>query len=156
MSELWGWVWIGILFVLCLVYSSCGRSLAGEVPSGYHEPELIKYLHEFRADATDSQVELQSLLLRRMTFEEMTPPQVGVCRTYELPVGNRYEVKAWTEVLIDPDFRFDTRLRALMYHELGHCLLGRGHSETGIMRDTMYPPGYYEENWDELVKELFR
>lgn len=50
-------------------------------------------------------------------------------------------------------------LRELMFHELGHCLLGRNHA-TGTEHHIMSPslgndPKWLRDNWPRLVDELF-
>ena len=46
-------------------------------------------------------------------------------------------------------------LKALVYHELGHCLLGLSHRENGIMIPQMMTRKEYVNNWDKLVVQLF-
>ena len=52
----------------------------------------------------------------------------------------------------------------LMYHELGHCILDRGHNDNllpnspiaySIMNSYHIGPQYYEANYSEYMKELF-
>lgn len=50
------------------------------------------------------------------------------------------------------------KFKALIYHELGHCLLGRQH--TNDLRSLMYPiisdnESFYRVFWKDLVHELF-
>ena len=44
-------------------------------------------------------------------------------------------------------------MRALLYHELGHCVLGLEHSDTGMMEPYLdvEAPAYYDTHWNELV-----
>ncbi len=73
--------------------------------------------------------------------------------------------KSWSEVWIGSDMRPDTaeqklQLRELMFHELGHCLLGKDHVEDAphhIMSPALsndFP--WLEQNWDRLLAELFK
>lgn len=87
---------------------------------------------------------------------------VGVCITYS--TGNR-------EVLIDKTFwdkASDSGREQLIFHELGHCVLGRGHQKTtkwnwefftNVPISIMYPyvfggRPYYDRYKDEYIKEL--
>jgi hypothetical protein len=54
---------------------------------------------------------------------------------------------------------------SLVFHELGHCLLGRGHDDANvpgynwldasIMNTYHLPRAYYENNWQYYMRELF-
>jgi hypothetical protein len=57
---------------------------------------------------------------------------------------------------------FPEELRALLFHELGHCLLQLDHpnptrppTNPAIMNHRMYPHQTYIDNWDTMVAELF-
>jgi hypothetical protein len=96
--------------------------------------------------------------LMRMRFGEpedigQSPNQalerVGVCFEYVGLMGNKsYEVvlrnKEWSEVA----------LRAIGFHELGHCLLNRQHSH-GIMSPIQMDDENYIRDWDVMMEELF-
>ena len=45
--------------------------------------------------------------------------------------------------------------RDLVFHELGHCLLGLDHTEDGIMKPSLDSSWYYEYNWDDYAHEMF-
>ncbi len=57
----------------------------------------------------------------------------------------------------------DTFREMLMFHELGHCLLGRGHKNTkhssgrpeSIMNSSLFNQNTYLANRDQYLKELF-
>jgi hypothetical protein len=47
--------------------------------------------------------------------------------------------------------------KAIMFHELGHCVLGLSHveqSDKEIMSPFMMSSSYYEKNWTSLVRNL--
>lgn len=49
------------------------------------------------------------------------------------------------------------KMKAVLYHELGHCVLGLNHTEQEpktIMSPQMHHELYYQENWDQLVKDM--
>jgi hypothetical protein len=45
--------------------------------------------------------------------------------------------------------------KELMFHELGHCVLGLEHSKEGMMAPVMHDEQEIEKNWDKWVEELF-
>lgn len=58
----------------------------------------------------------------------------------------------------------NARRESLMFHELGHCILGRGHDDSlisgygldkSIMNSIALPSGHYENNWNYYMDELF-
>lgn len=50
-----------------------------------------------------------------------------------------------------------TTLRGLIYHELGHCVLGLNHQDTGTIMDPhLQTDDWYMRNWDKMVDELCR
>lgn len=61
-------------------------------------------------------------------------------------------------VYISKDITDPVILKALVYHELGHCILHRWHTKEScdsIMVPVMKESKYYTDNWDKLTKELF-
>lgn len=42
----------------------------------------------------------------------------------------------------------------IIFHELGHCFLGREHTETGIMRERPLEASFYLKNRSALIAEL--
>lgn len=47
--------------------------------------------------------------------------------------------------------------RALVYHELGHCVLGLPHKEgISLMNSKILPDYIYEKIWFALVKDMFK
>lgn len=49
----------------------------------------------------------------------------------------------------------DLTREQLMFHELGHCVLGRQHTTYGIMHTPLLKDEYYKANRDKLIEELF-
>jgi hypothetical protein len=51
----------------------------------------------------------------------------------------------------------ENQKRALMFHEFGHCVLGRDHVAEGItyMLPEIQSCAYYDKNFSQLDKELF-
>ena len=80
------------------------------------------------------------------------PNQVGVCWTWSYNSGAVYKSNI---TVMEMDTA--TSIRALLYHELGHCVLGLDHTtqeSKTMMSPTMHDDMYYEENWDILVKDM--
>jgi hypothetical protein len=46
--------------------------------------------------------------------------------------------------------------RELVFHELGHCVLGKDHSEPGLMAPSMHSEKEIKKNWEAWVNELFK
>jgi hypothetical protein len=80
------------------------------------------------------------------------PNTVGLCTTYPYNNGTLYKSNI---VVKQNDSAI--ALKAIVYHELGHCILGLEHtsqeSET-LMSPIMMSDDYYENNWDVLVKNM--
>ena len=67
-------------------------------------------------------------------------------------VGTSHEVRRIT--IISRDYEY-TRLKTIVYHELGHCMLNAEHQLTGIMSSPIVPTQQAIENWDNYVTQLF-
>lgn len=122
------------------------------------EPKIQSVIDEFYDDCNGKYgTDLSNLnKLESVKFGEPSsdefPNRIGVChwwtRDGELTRA-RVVVKD-----IEQEFRF----KALMYHELGHCVLQLGHTDQNPY--TLMSPAlksneqYLEENWDELVEQL--
>jgi len=82
---------------------------------------------------------------------EEEPNRVGVCWTW---TSGGILTKANIEVKnIQPAIKF----KALLYHELGHCVLGLDHSpqdDQELMSPALLDSQYYIENWDKLVQNI--
>jgi hypothetical protein len=98
-----------------LILSSCGPSL------NYSE-EFKPYVQRFERD-TGYAVDVP------ISFQKQQGFVIGVCYTYSS--GER-------KINIDPDYwketetnpKKDEMRESLIYHELGHCVLGQDHRET--------------------------
>ena len=110
------------------------------------DPALKPLFGRFIVDALTAEVPLdRSRLndLRSITFAKLNrDTTLGVCRTltYEDEDGKHRELA----IEIDRDTWYRSSLceqRALLYHELGHCLLGLAHSQfqDSLMFPNMMP-----------------
>lgn len=113
------------------------------------DKELVPFLKSFLADARSHDVDLGSspsgLIL---VFGDLESPHVGQCQsgTQTITIDRTY----W---LNSPD-----ELRQeVLYHELGHCLLNRGHvSYLSIMQPYVLSSFDFENNKQALIDELFQ
>ena len=79
------------------------------------------------------------------------PNVAGVCRMWTN--GNAI---ISSQILIR-EVKPEIRQKALLYHELAHCVLELDHTDQEsktLMSPTMLSNAYYEMNWDELVKDM--
>jgi len=92
-----------------------------------------------------------------INFAKLEDQKIGVCYTWD---------SGHAEVEIDPDFwKVATELekKALIYHELGHCELGRDHYDdiredncaVSIMNWIIVGDFCLNIHMDEYIKELF-
>lgn len=102
---------------------------------------------------------LESVLFVEQSVIQNEPnseDRVGVCYIWEDEKG-RF-VKAQVQLLRgDWD---EIELRGLIYHELGHCVLGLDHvvgtrSRPTIMNPYLYHAELYLEFWDQMLSDLF-
>lgn len=73
----------------------------------------------------------------------------GMCST---------EVVGTSEILILKSNWGESQLKATIYHELGHCILGYKHigeNSEGIMFPRVRPEDYWKKNIVRLIPELF-
>lgn len=132
---------IAILVTFALV--SCGNK------SAKVDPQFRTYVAGFEstvgADASDVD----------LAFKKLPPPTIGEC--------NETDERAW--INIDPIFwkSADTNQREeLIFHELGHCVLGREHNNSlfssgcpkSIMNEYEMTSECYESNRQALYLEL--
>jgi hypothetical protein len=83
---------------------------------------------------------------------EEQPQTVGVCNSWHDESGDLVRSNIVVKEMKNP-----VMAKALMYHELGHCVLGLEHTSQEsktIMSPSMLPSVYYSYNWESLVKDL--
>jgi hypothetical protein len=178
-----------LLFSLLLIISSgCAKPKeASKLPDKYHDARLQFYLDEFVADALINGVVLKDSsleALRVMKFvadvdqEKLARGQsvsgdsgtIGTCASFSeqksMNAGFKTfysKASGWSEIWIDDELSVtDTHplaLKELIYHELGHCILGLDHVEPkphAIMSPEMSLNGkWLTSNWDSLLKDFF-
>ena len=88
------------------------------------------------------------------SFDEKTDPHksvAGVCWWSKL--SRKIEIK---RNIAEPG---STKEKALIFHELGHCLLDLGHSDPNtkmLMNPYLFDEKTYASNWTQLQNELFQ
>jgi hypothetical protein len=133
-------------YLWLLIFTACGNT------SNQVDPEFNKYIELF-----EKTYNLKISL--NMSFAAQPYPRVGVCYTQNgkgklIQIDRDY----WNQ--IDDDAK-----ELLMFHEFGHCVLGRDHRSdymqvdgfvvpASIMNPYMFSSTVYSKNRDYYEKEL--
>lgn len=148
----WGWV-IGLTFVAVL--TACGRDQTAEEAAAF-----APYLERFNGYA--QQFGGKSTGGVKVYFGALQAGEVGVCEQ-SLFYSPRITVarSAWNQ-------RDDMGREALLFHELGHCVLGRDHKDEGatrqgrrfsspssIMNTNGVSTRLYAQDHEYYIRELF-
>lgn len=177
-----------LLSLLLLNSVGCAKPKeTAKIPDKYHDARLQFYLDEFVADAQKNGVTVSAGIvesLRVMKFvsdvdqEKLARGQavsgdsgtIGTCASFSeqksMNAGFKtFYTKAngWSEVWIDDELdaknSHPMALKELIYHELGHCLLGLDHVQPkphSIMSPEMSLNGkWLTSNWDSLIEDFF-
>ena len=118
-----------LLFCLSSSITGCGQQ---------HESSTFTINEDFQNYVSLFEQETEEKVRIDIDYNKLEYPIVGVCITYT----NDYK-----EIQIDPDgwIQFDENYREeLIFHELGHCILGRDHdsnliSSIRVPKSIMYP-----------------
>ena len=120
--------------------------------------KLQKYFDEFIA-LCEEYPESRKHCKKRLTgfiglgFGPMdTTKMVGYC----LHLGSFFNYISYSSIHEEyfnelPEFQ----KRDLVFHELGHCLLGLDHTEDGIMKSSLSWSWDYKYNWERHLHEMF-
>jgi hypothetical protein len=151
-----------ISYLTILALTSCGHgprpnsSFLPALPEYDIDPSIVPLIDEFVQDALRYNIDLADMRskLRIIKFKMPKEGYAGTCYLH------RHEGEVhYTEIILDPRYRtYTTSLRGLMYHELGHCLLLKAHSNEvpkTIMSPTLASECFYRQLWTKLVKNLF-
>jgi hypothetical protein len=149
------WLWWALALS---VLAACGKD--------YDVGPFESYVETFQQQALASghPVQINSL---RMSFKEVSEEYQGYCTVSAVVNFNgAIQVKMVPTIYIDPaawQTQNDWGHEAVIMHELGHCILGRGHDTrmqaSGIPRSVMYPSRIdqtvYQDNRAYFFQELF-
>ena len=172
----------------CASTQACGRE---PLPPRFYDPELLPFLDEFmeasfsKGVATILDPELRVMKYVPADFEDRgvvmnsSRLTIGLCITFdeyeEARIPHSYprlamrREGAWQEMWIldrgdGPHHGWDYwDLRILIYHELGHCLLGLGHTEgtimdptpVGVVKKGQFPGEDMTTVWHRAMERLF-
>jgi hypothetical protein len=124
-------------------------------------PTSLKwYVVEFQADALRYGIDVSEGIARLTSVEygntrgDGHHSRVGLCESWEYHKGSL----AFGNIKVEQPSSFDLKFKALMYHELSHCILRRSHTsqnERTIMSPTLHEVDYYEACWDGMLATLF-
>ncbi len=118
---------------------------------GYIDAELVQYVDEFRVEAESRGLRPSPDLGISVEYGETPNKSVAFCE-YGL-FRNRVLVnrERWGGVA------FPLEKKALMFHEFGHCVLGREHVSDTEQSLMIAKPIHvlFENSWSTLVDELF-
>lgn len=146
-----------LLILTLLLVSGCAKPRPDPRDIRSTDPELVPYVHNFESYLGHPVGDVP------VAFVALPSPSVGLCVVYS--TGEK-------EIKIDPTYwshiGFDERT-ALVFHELGHCVLGRDHTSeilhSNVYGDVpvsfMYPYSFYNSHyadkglWNYYVNELF-
>lgn len=147
----------GMLLILVVIIS-CGKETDD---NQYIANELQQYFDQFEVEAAqyDIEVDIDDLDLSGYIENIQSNGTVGQCKIYsdgmqEVVIDERY----WSRIgYAEKEF--------LVFHELGHCILGRDHDDSEIVGDickSIMRSGltdcsvlYDEVNRELYIKELF-
>lgn len=157
-----------------------------KAPDPYFEPALATIMTQFKRDAAGFGKPVSSWAIaklrvvsfvsdverKRAEYGMAADPHgdtAGACTDAKVTnkVGEgaleyRLSESSWQEIWISQQYSHDPhgwQLKELVYHELGHCLLGLDHKkgpDHGIMSSSIHKdPQWIAANWDRMVRELF-
>ncbi len=153
------------LLAICLLMLASSGSCGDEIPK-FIDPALAPYIHDYMSecDARTECKDKKRIPLHRVEFsetlaDEVAPDVVGTCeiRFFYIPgITGHFSLRGYIKV-VPPSYLFtELQFRALLYHELGHCIHQLDHDpHSPIMREYLPMPDYLKKNWQYSIDELF-
>lgn len=148
-----------LLLSLFILITACGQELSSR-KNDTTDPALAPFVSRFEQAGKNYDPSF-SVGDVPVNFGEIENPlHKGVCVTYTDGTKEIFIKKDWWDVQGD-EFR-----ESLIFHELGHCSLGREHKDEkfavgsgehkiSMMNSTILSPSQYIPNRDAYLKELF-
>ena len=137
-----------------IILYACSRDIDGiRVPAQYAEtigvdPILAPYVKSFYADAKRFNAELRPITVPVFFVRSLEKDIIGKC--YRFTPLNWIVISRYFWDRTQPESR-----QILIYHELGHCVLGKGHEEYGIMQPVLLLADEYYHNKEGILREFF-
>lgn len=154
------------VFIISLMASSCGAEV--DIPDLFIHPQLEPYVDGFRLDAERYTGGWSGLgpvriidIVDSFTNDELSKGAVGVCSRKSNSSKARWrEIEILRSTFDRYTEQSPHKAKILVYHELGHCVLGRGHAQSPKQIMSAMIPIYRESKlvrwWPEMVERLFR
>ena len=143
----------------CVLFVACGNPLVQ--PTSYINPDFESYIEDFREDSQKFDViyDMSNLSIDYYNINNKVhnlTETIGECSIHTEDYDTIFEYFHMTVKNIYIDKKMwgnlqDSVKRQLLYHELGHCLFGLEHTQTGIMQPSIYTP----ISWDMDLIEFF-
>lgn len=146
--------------LMLVVLTGCGayRDNEFDAKRRFEPNEFSQYVSDFEQDAyriSNQRLVINNLIIRFGEEKDFKPiPKgviAGICYYYSTPL-----------ILINPviwDNSSELRRQALMYHEMGHCVLMREHvpaeEKLSIMNPRLLSESVLKAEYDPLIEELF-
>lgn len=127
--------------ILLILLSSCGTNNVFNINN-----EALSYVRKFERI---SKISIKNLIVNVVALDNT---KLGQCTPGSIPLIELNELY-WNN---GPYNRSQDR-ELLMFHELGHCILGRSHSKdtSSIMYPTFIGGDNYINNYNHYISELF-
>lgn len=109
---------------------------------------LSKYVEEWKWDVSQANIEYQPAF-NRLKSIEVTDTQESYAG---VTVTSARKIKINLKHLSSGEYR----VRATLYHELGHFVFGLDHGSCAIMQEECQSEEQLEENWKEYVNEYLQ
>jgi hypothetical protein len=129
------------------------------------DPSIAFVLKEFVEDAKERGITINTRIISSAKIVDINDPfvplAIGMCHPFiffapfELPRSSKVRISSKLEA-----WKYPYTFKALVYHELAHCLLYYDHTPESDRMNLMNPTlgldeWEYKENWNLLVDKLF-
>lgn len=144
------------------IHEKVDKRFEDRVPDRNIDPVFLPSIQLFQQEAAARSIDLPYMnKLRVVQFGTIEKKDgrniIGICKTW---TNSRKQI-VYTEIIIDNSMKDQTetcKFKALMFHELGHCVLRKHHEDDHpkvIMSPTIVYEYLCERNWEQLVEQFF-